>query len=153
MKRLLLLIMTGLWMGGLQAQTTEKAWFLVTDKDEAVELSKVNYLLAASTETFDIVCTDGTTINGVSGILLEEREVTGIKTLKAGEAMFSQVVDDQITISHAKAGTTMQVLSLSGAVYASQTLTDGHNIINVSTLQSGTYILKVGDTSIKFIKK
>ena len=81
--------MTGLWMGGLQAQTTEKAWFLVTDKDEAVELSKVNYLLAASTETFDIVCTDGTTINGVSGISLEEREVTGIKTVKTGEAMFS----------------------------------------------------------------
>ena len=135
------------------AQTTEKTWFLVTDKGDAVKLSMVSYLMAASTETFDIVCTDGTTVSGVSGISLEEREETGIKTQKMGMAMFSQIVDDQITISHAKAGTTVQVLSLSGVTLCSQNLKEGANIINVSTLQSGTYILKVGDTNIKFIKR
>ena len=135
------------------AQTTEKAWCLVTDKDVAIEVSKVSYLLAASTETFDIVCTDGTTIGGVSSVLLEEREITGIKTLKAGEAVFSQLVGDQLIISQAKAGTTAQIVSLTGSVYLSQTLTDGQNVINVLKLQPGTYVLKVGDTSIKFIKK
>ena len=135
------------------AQTTEKTWFLVTDKGDAVKLSMVSYLMAASTETFDIVCTDGTTVSGVSSISLEEREETGIKTQKMGMAMFSQIVDDQITISHAKAGTTVQVLSLSGVTLCSQNLKEGANIINVSTLQSGTYILKVGDTKIKFIKR
>ena len=135
------------------AQTTEKTWFLVTDKGDAVKLSMVSYLMAASTETFDIVCTDGTTVSGVSSISLEEREETGIKTQKMGMAMFSQIVDDQITISHAKAGTTVQVLSLSGVTLCSQNLKEGANIINVSTLQSGTYILKVGDTNIKFIKR
>lgn len=137
----------------LTMQAQEKVWHLVTDKGEAVELSKVSYLLAASTETFDIVCTDGTTISGVSSISLEEREGSAVKTVKTGESMFSQIVNEQIIISNAKAGTTMLILSLSGIVYVSQTLTDGQNIINVSTLQSGTYILKVGDTSIKFIKK
>lgn len=152
MKRLfVLLTIAALWMGGLQA--ADKGWFIVTDKGEAVELSKVSYLLAASSETFDIVCIDSKTISGVAGVSLEEREVTGIKTIKAGDAMFSQLVGDELTISNAKAGTSMQVLSLSGIVYTTQTLKDGQNVVNVSQLQSGTYILKVGETSIKFIKK
>ena len=134
-------------------QAAEKTWHLITDKGDAIELSNVSYLLAASTESFDIVCKDGTTINGVSGISLAEREPTGIKPINTDDAMFSQVVGDQIFISHVKAGTTAEVLSLSGIIHVSQTLADGQNIINVSKLRSGTYILKVGETSIKFIKK
>ena len=134
-------------------QAAEKTWHLITDKGDAIELSNVSYLLAASTESFDIVCKDGTTVNGVSGISLEERESTGVKSINTGEAMFSQVVGDQIYISYAKAGTTAEVLSLSGITHVSQSLTDGQNVINVSKLRSGTYILKIGDTSIKFIKK
>lgn len=134
-------------------QAAEKTWHLITDKGDAIELSNVSYLLAASTESFDIVCKDGTTISGVSGISLEEREPTGIKPIKNGDAMLSQVVGDQIYISHAKAGTTAEVLSLSGTIHISQTMTDSQNVINVSKLRSGTYILKVGETSIKFIKK
>lgn len=152
MGRLLSLFLTML-LSITVVQAAEKTWHLVTDKGDAIELSNVSYLLAASTESFDIVCKDGTTINGVSGISLEERESTGLKPLNTGEAMFSQVVGDQIYISHSKAGTTAEVLSLSGIVYVSQTLTDGQNVINVSQLRSGTYILKVGDTSIKFIKR
>ena len=134
-------------------QAAEKTWHLITDKGDAIELSNVSYLLAASTESFDIVCKDRTTVNGVSGISLEERESTGVKSINTGEAMFSQVVGDQIYISYAKAGTTAEVLSLSGITHVSQSLTDGQNVINVSKLRSGTYILKIGDTSIKFIKK
>ena len=89
-------------------QAAEKTWHLITDKGDAIELSNVSYLLAASTESFDIVCKDGTTINGVSGISLAEREPTGIKPINTGDAMFSQVVGDQIYISHAKAGTTAE---------------------------------------------
>ena len=152
MGRLLSLFLT-LLLSITVVQAAEKTWHLVTDKGDAIELSNVSYLLAASTESFDIVCKDGTTINGVSGISLEERESTGVKSINTGEAMFSQVVGDQIYISYAKAGTTAEVLSLSGIVYVSQTLTDGQNIISVTQLRSGTYILKVGDTSIKFIKK
>ena len=152
MGRLLSLFLT-LLLSITVVQAAEKTWHLVTDKGDAIELSNVSYLLAASTESFDIVCKDGTTVNGVSGISLEERESTGVKSINTGEAMFSQVVGDQIYISYAKAGTTAEVLSLSGIVYVSQTLTDGQNIISVTQLRSGTYILKVGDTSIKFIKR
>ena len=152
MGRLLSLFLT-LLLSITVVQAAEKTWHLVTDKGDAIELSNVSYLLAASTESFDIVCKDGTTVNGVSGISLEERESTGVKSINTGEAMFSQVVGDQIYISYAKAGTTAEVLSLSGIVYVSQTLTDGQNIISVTQLRSGTYILKVGDPSIKFIKR
>ena len=154
MKRLLTLLLTSvLGLVIVQAQTS-KVWFLVTDKGEAIELSNVNYLLAASAETFDIVCTDGTTVSGVSGISFEQRESAGIQKVKtANNAMFSQIVDDQLMISNAKSGTTAQVLNLSGNSIISQVLTDGHNIINVCQLQTGIYILQVGENSIKFIKK
>ena len=152
MRRTLTLLFV-LLFSTIAVQAAEKTWHLVTDKGDAIELSNVSYLLAASTESFDIVCKDGTTVNGVSGISLEERESTGVKSINTGEAMFSQVVGDQIYISYAKAGTTAEVLSLSGITHVSQSLTDGQNVINVSKLRSGTYILKIGDTSIKFIKK
>ena len=152
MGRLLSLFLT-LLLSITVVQAAEKTWHLVTDKGDAIELSNVSYLLAASTESFDIVCKDGTTINGVLAISVEERESTGLKPLNTGEAMFSQLVGDQIYISHAKVGTTAEVLSISGIVYVSQALTDGQNIINVSQLRSGTYILKIDGTSIKFIKK
>jgi len=152
MKRLLSLLFATLICITI-AHADEKTWHIVTDDDKAIELSAVSYLLAASTETFDIVCKDGSTISNVKGISVELRESTGIKSVNNGDAMFSQVVGDQIYISHAKAGTTAEVLSLSGIIHVSQTLADGQNIINVSKLRSGTYILKVGETSIKFIKK
>lgn len=134
-------------------QAAEKTWHLVTDKGAAVELSKVSYLLAASEESFDIVCTDWTTISGVTSIALEERESTGIESARTAEPFFSKKVDGEIIISNAKANTLAQVLSPSGVALVSQTLTSGQNVINVSRLLSGTYILKVGETSIKFIKK
>ena len=147
------ILLTLLLFCTIGVQAADQTWHLVTDKGVAVELSKVSYLLAASEESFDIVCTDGTTVSGVTSIALEERESTSIESVKTAESVFSKIVDGEIIISNAKAGTTMQVLSLAGAAYASQTLTGGQNIINVSKLHSGTYILKVGDTSIKFIKK
>ena len=152
MKRLLSLLFATLVCITI-SHAEEKTWHIVTDDDKAIELSAVSYLLAASTETFDIVCKDGSTISNVKGISVELRESTGIKSVNNGDAMFSQVVGDQIYISHAKVGTTAEVLSLSGIIHVSQTLADGQNVINVSKLRSGTYILKVGETSIKFIKK
>lgn len=148
------LLLTVMLLNAIATWAAEKTWHIVTDKGDVIELSKVSFLLAASTETFDIVCSNGTTVSGVSGISFEQRESTSIQKVKTtNDAMFSQIVDDQLTISNAKSGTTAQVLNLSGNSIISQVLTDGQNIINVSKLQSGTYILKVGDTSIKFIKK
>lgn len=150
-KTLLLIVML---LNAIAIWAAEKTWHVVTNKGEAVELSKVSYFLAASTETFDIVCSDGTTVSGVSGISFEPRESTGIQEVKpANDAMFSQIVDNQLTIINAKSGTTAQVLDLSGNSIIIQVLTDRHNVINVSQLQTGIYILRVDDNSIKFVKK
>lgn len=131
----------------------KKTWHFVTDTDIVIELSEVSYLLAASTETFDIVCKDGSTVSNVKGISLEQREPTVMKPVNSGEPMFSQIVGNQLYISNVKVGTNAQVLSLSGVTLISQSLADGKNIIDVSKLLTGTYVLRVGETNIKFIKK
>lgn len=147
------ILLTLLLFCTIGVQAADQTWHLVTDKGVAIELSNVSYLLAASEESFDIVCTDGTTVSGVTSVKLEERESTGIESAKTTESVFSKKVDGEIIISNAKANTMAQVLSLSGITLISQTLTSGQNVINASMLLSGTYILKVGETSIKFIKK
>lgn len=144
-------MLVSLWIGGLQA--AEKTWHLVTAKGEAIELSKVSYLLATSTETFDIVCVNGSTVSGVVSATLEERDPSGIQDIKKGDGQFSQLVGDNLIISGLKKTTQAQVLSLNGALYITQMLDDSQNVINVSKLQAGTYILNVGGTNIKFIKK
>lgn len=154
MMRKITFLLTTMLLFTVGLRAAEMTWHLVTDTDEAIELTKVSYLLASTQETFDIVCTDGTIVGNVKSIKLEKRESSGIqKTKPNGEGIFSQIVDGTLTISNAKAGTIAQVISVSGITCIAQTLTDGQNIINVSQLYQGTYILKVGDTTIKFIKK
>lgn len=154
MMRKITFLLTTMLLYTVGLRAAEMTWHLVTDTDAAIELTKVSYLLASTQETFDIVCTDGTIVSSVKSIKLEKRESSGIQKAKTnGEGIFSQIVDGTLTISNAKAGTIAQVISVSGITCVAQTLTDGQNIINVSQLYQGTYILKVGDTTIKFIKK
>lgn len=154
MMRKITFLLTTMLLFTVGLRAAEMTWHLVTDTDEAIELTKVSYLLASTQETFDIVCTDGTIVGNVKSIKLEKRESSGIqKTKTNGEGIFSQIVDGTQTISNAKAGTIAQVISVSGITCITQTLTEGQNVINVSQLYPGTYILKVGETTIKFIKK
>lgn len=131
----------------------EKTWHLVTDKGEAIELAQVNYLLAASTETFDIVLKDGSVVSSVSGIELQEIESSGISPAVNEDAVFSQVVDGEIIISNPPVGTEAKIYSYSGTLLISQKLTSGQNVINVSGITAGTYILNIGKTNVKFIKR
>ena len=131
----------------------EKTWHLVTDKGDAIELANVNYLLASSTESFDIVLKDGSVINAVSGIELKEMESSGISPAVNKEATFSQTVDGELVISNSPTDSEAKIFSLSGALLISQKLTSGQNIINVSGLTAGTYILNIGKTNVKFIKR
>lgn len=152
MKPKTILVLIALFFA-LTMQAAGKAWCLVTDKGEVVELSHVNYFLASSEETFDIVCSDGSSIKGVISISVEERNLSGIQEIRNDDGQFSQLVGDNLIVSGLKSATQAQVLSLSGVVYFTQMLNGEKEVISVSRLQPGTYILKVGETSIKFIKK
>ena len=152
MKPKTILVLIALFFA-LTMQAAGKAWCLVTDKGEVVELSHVNYFLASSEETFDIVCSDGSSIKGVISISVEERNLSGIQKIRNDDGQFSQLVGDNLIVSGLKSATQAQVLSLSGVVYFTQMLNGEKEVISVSRLQPGTYILKVGETSVKFIKK
>ena len=152
MKPKTILVLIALFFA-LTMQAAGKAWCLVTDKGEVVGLSHVNYFLASSEETFDIVCSDGSSIKGVISISVEERNLSGIQEIRNDDGQFSQLVGDNLIVSGLKSATQAQVLSLSGVVYFTQMLNGEKEVISVSRLQPGTYILKVGETSVKFIKK
>lgn len=152
MKPKTILVLIALFFA-LTMQAAGKAWCFVTDKGEVVELSHVNYFLASSEETFDIVCSDGSSIKGVISISVEERNLSGIQEIRNDDGQFSQLVGDNLIVSGLKSATQAQVLSLSGVVYFTQMLNGEKEVISVSRLQPGTYILKVGETSVKFIKK
>ena len=146
-------LLTLMLLTSVVIHANEKTWHLVTDKGKAIELAQVNYLLAASTETFDIVLKDGSVVNSVSGIELKEMESSGISPAVNEDAVFSQVVDGEIIISSPPAGFEAKIYSYSGTLLISQKLTSGQNVINVSELSAGTYILNIGKTNVKFIKR
>ena len=113
MKPKTILVLIALFFA-LTMQAAGKAWCLVTDKGEVVELSHVNYFLASSEETFDIVCSDGSSIKGVISISVEERNLSGIQEIRNDDGQFSQLVGDNLIVSGLKSATQAQVLSLSG---------------------------------------
>ena len=129
------------------SQYSLKECFDDYERNEAMKLENIK--LQAQREANEIAAAQAD-LTAQQNALLDEQNSIAEKTRR--DQNINNVIG-QITISHAKAGTTVQVLSLSGVTLCSQNLKEGANIINVSTLQSGTYILKVGDTNIKFIKR
>ena len=80
---------------------------------------------------------------------------TGIESVRpSGDVpTLSSVMGDQLVISGTAAGQQVVVYSLAGAVLLRTVTADTQTTLNIGNLTSGVYVLKVGGTAIKFMKK
>ena len=138
------------------ANAADLKWALTTQDGKSVFMNQVGYILYTDgSSTMSIVKTDNSTIEDVTKVSFEKRDATGISSVVAanGISMLSRVVDGCLTITGCKEGQSVTVVSAGGAV-AVQTVTSGdHTNLDVSRLASGVYMLNVGKTTVKFIKK
>lgn len=152
MKQLLSLLIVLCSTIVLNAQVKE--WSLKTDTGESVNLSEVDYLLAADEyRLFSVVLKGGATIDNVSQATFSD--ISSVYQVKADEglSLFPNPVRATLNISGCQQGSTVAVLSLDGQLLIS-TVASAHSLtIDVSNLPQGTYLLKTDHSVVKFIKK
>lgn len=157
MKKLLLILFSfTMGFSYLQAQGNSTKWYLVTDQQVYVSLTDIECMLFADgDETFSILRKDGGLIEGVNEVVFSTTP-SGIADvdyeLSEPSALFNPVTS-HITLKGLQNNSIAQIFSGNGMLIMKQKLDSGNTEINVSNLNSGIYILKVNNTTLKFIKK
>lgn len=129
-------------------------WQLKTDSGVTVPLADVKCLVESDMSAgITVLLADGSVINNVnevsftmvSGIYLPNESKDSFK--------FAFSANSQIYLSNFVKGSTVGIFNTAGQqIYSFRA--DGHDMtINIDNLTSGFYILKVDDSSVKFVKK
>lgn len=153
MRKILTLLLLA---SAISLSAAEKVWCIVTDSGQKIAMSNVSFILASdASETLSIVCNNGNVAYRVSKITFEQAEPTGISDIKDdSESSFTLLpASSSLLISGCAENTTVSVYDGSGRLVRQSVITSGSHEISLSGLTPGVYILKVGNRSIKFLKK
>ena len=138
------------------ANAADLKWALTTQNGKSVFMNEVGYILYTDgSSTMSIVKTDNSTIEDVTKVSFAQLDATGISNVVVnnGISLLSNVVESSLTVTGCKEGQTVTVVSAGGAVKVKTVTRGNHTNVDVSRLASGVYMLNVGKTTVKFIKK
>jgi hypothetical protein len=153
----ILALLIGMWLLGSQAAKAEgDKWLLVTNDGTKLEMEGVgSFVLTDDAETFDVLSNSGTILAAkVKKVTFEfQQGANAIKTQdeQGGTQLLSHAVERQLTILGSQGEAT--VYSAAGVAVAKGVAQNGQTVINVSSLPQGTYMVRVGKQTFKFIKK
>ena len=149
--------MAALYALGGAAQSDEQVWALQEPTSgKTVPISGVSFLLASDwQDTFSIVCKDGTVVTGAETVNFTKVEPTEITPATAadGGPQIAALAAGRLTLAGCKAGAEVGIYDAAGRMVAGCTAAEGRTDIDVSRLATGVYLLRAGDTAVKFIKK
>ena len=150
---LLLTLTTGVWAQGVTQRLVvwqksgEKVYFDLTEEPETTfEGTKL------------VIKTNTTTVYyQLENVLRYTYEGTMMATdgpkLKPGEVRFLQG-SDQMAFDGLPDGTTLEVYSLDGKkLFTKQALGGQRTVLSLASHPAGTYVVKVGDATYKFLKR
>lgn len=129
----------------------------LTSEEAAFELSKVQYIDFRDKENFKIVGKDGNVLNTSAYNKTRVIDFKGTPTdvsaaTSADVKVYPNPTQELLFVSGAENGNYIQVLDMQGrCVYNAQT-SDETVEIPVANFNNGTYLLKVGNKILKFIK-
>lgn len=138
------------------AHAADMKWALVTQDGQTVFMERVGYILNSDGNTsFTIVLNDNGTVDDVTKVSFAKVDATGIHAPLSpeGEGIYAREVEGQLTISGCRAGNVAEVYNTGGQLVRRTTVSDTTANVDVSTLASGIYILRIGNTAVKFHKK
>ena len=136
------------------ANAADLKWAIRTDGGNVVLMDNVSHLIYSDGSVdFTVVCKDNSTLGNVKSVSFVKVDPTGVASIQCDDAVYAKVVDQRLTITGCKPGTVASIVSLRGATMMEVTVSSDHTDIDVSHLKGGTYILKVGTTAVKFVKK
>ena len=141
----------------LSLNAAEKVWCIVTDSGQKIAMSNVSFMLASdASESLNIVCNNGIVIYNVAKITFEIAEPTGISDITddSEEPSFKILpASSSLQIMGCAEGSKISVYDGSGRIVSQSIVTSSNHEVSLMGLPSGIYILRVGNKSIKFIKK
>jgi hypothetical protein len=145
-----------LWPG--QAKAEEETWYLKVTVAEATQylpMSQVGSLVGIdASQMLAVLDYEGRTLaEGVTEAQFVKVDPMSVPTLSGQTAQPTLLkgVGRQITIIGATADIT--VYNAGGSVVTCQQPANGETVIDVSRLPSGTYLVRTGQQTFKFIKK
>lgn len=141
-----------------QTRAEGEQWYLMVTDAGAVRylpMSEVGSLVGVdATRALAVLDYEGNTIaEGITEVQFVQKDPSAVKTLSGHTAKPTLLkgVGRQITIIGATAEIT--VLNAGGTVVAHQKPSGGETVIDVSNLPSGTYLVRTGQQTFKFIRK
>ena len=138
------------------ANAADLKWALITQDGQSVFMNQVGYILYTDgSSTMSIVKTDNSTIEDVTKVSFAKLDASGITNAVSdkGVSLLSRVVDATLCITGCKSGQAVMVVSPGGEVKVKTVTSGDRTDVDVSRLASGVYMLNVGRTTVKFIKK
>jgi hypothetical protein len=100
--------------------------------------------------TMDVIKTDGETSNGFRTLVFGNGEFSSVSSISSSTvSVYPNPVEDIIYVDGIDGDVEIIVMDLAGK----QLLQVKARQINVSSLQTGSYLLKVNDKIVKFLKK
>ena len=139
----------------LSVQAAETKWFLVANHNQYLPMSEVGMLVAADNESdFSVLGTTGNVLlSGVRIVTFEQLSTEGIVELEqqSDNKLLRSIVQGELTLVGATG--QVEVFSLSGVKKLEFKANGGETRLDVSSLQSGTYLVRCGKKAFKFIKK
>lgn len=148
-------IMTLLLIVPLAAKAAETKWFLVANHEQYLPMSEVGMLVAADNESdFSVLGTTGNVLlSGVRIVTFEQLSTEGIIEVQqqSENKLLRSIVQGELTLVGATG--QVEVFSLSGVKKLEFKANGGETRLDVSSLQSGTYLVRCGKKAFKFIKK
>ncbi|MDE7465391.1 MAG: T9SS type A sorting domain-containing protein [Muribaculaceae bacterium] len=132
-------------------------WMLVTDSGKQIPIAQVGMLVAADDQpVFTVVTKDGgpEAVNGVTSVsFLYDAGTTGIASPSQESEKPSVTYVESSLLVMGCDGHDFAISNLAGGIVKSGTINSANDRISVADLAAGTYILSVGNSSFKFIKR
>ena len=145
----------GLAFMATMLQAADFRWAMITQKGQTLFMNNVGYILNSDgSSSFTIVMNDNSTIDDVTKVSFAKVDASGVKAVEYdSDGVYAKEVEGSLIISGCHAGNKAEVFSANGQVVRSKTFGGDNCDIDVSTLPKGVYVLRIGNTAIKFLKK
>ena len=125
-------------------------------KETAYVLTSVQRIEFAENNTMTAIMKGETpdVVTDIVRLSFEARNLSKVKTISTSfMAVFPNPVKTMLTVTGADAGSKIGLYSVNGTLLKSILAQDKPTDIDVSSLESGTYFLRSGTKTIKFIKQ
>lgn len=135
----------------------DQVWHAIISGSEKVPVDNIEYIISRpATHSLDIVLNDGQTIyEGVPSLAFEYSERAGLNFVQSDAEVILGPYDDVITIKGLAQGSPITVYNQVGQLIDSFTSPGKQEAIEIdlSGYQTGVYIIKTNNSTVKFVKR